>query len=54
MEHLSTDHKHHPNGYNNSHKLRDGKGHPVVNMMESQWKLRQQRDQNFPKEGKRL
>ena len=24
-------------------------GHPVVNSMESQWKFRQQFDQNFPK-----
>ena len=29
-------------------------GHPIVNMMESQWKLRQQHDQNFPMEGKPL
>ena len=28
--------------------------HPVVDMMESQWKLRQQHDQNFPMEGKPL
>ena len=32
MEHLSTDHE----------------GHPIVNMMESQWKLKQQHDQNLP------
>ena len=25
--------------------------HPIVNLMESQWKLRQQHDQNFPMEG---
>ena len=28
----------------NSHKLCDQTGHPVVNLMESQWKLRQQHD----------
>ena len=26
-------------------------GHPIVNKLESQWKLRQQHDQNFPMEG---
>ena len=29
-------------------------GYPVVNLMENQWKLRQQHDQNFPMEGKPL
>ena len=37
-----------------SHKLWDETGHPVLNMMESQWKPRQQHDQNFPMEGKPL
>ena len=45
MEHLSNDHEDHPNQHENSHKLCDEMGHPVVNMMESQWKLRQQHDQ---------
>ena len=47
MEHLSNDHEDHPNQHENSHKLCDEMGHPVVNLMESQWKLRQQHDQNF-------
>ena len=38
----------------NSHKLCDEMGHPVVNLMESQWKLRQQHDQNIPMEWKSL
>ena len=54
MEHLSNDHKDHPNQHKNSHKLCDETGHPVVNMMESQWKPKQQHDQNFPMEGKPL
>ena len=35
-------------------KLYNETAHPVVNLMESQWKLRQQHDQNFPIEGKPL
>ena len=54
MEHLSNDHKDHPNQHENSHKLCDETGYPIVNLMESQWKLRQQHDQNFPMEGKPL
>ena len=50
MEHLSKDHADHEN----SHKQCDETGHPVVNMMEGQWKLRQEHDQNFPMEGKPL
>ena len=45
MEHLSHDHKDHPNQHKNSHRQCHEMGHPVVNMMESQWKLRQQHDQ---------
>ena len=41
MEHFSNDNQDHPNQHENSHKLYD------VNMMESQWKIRQQHDQNF-------
>ena len=37
MEHLLNDH----NQHKNSHKLWDETGHPVVNLMKSQWKLRQ-------------
>ena len=51
MEHLSNDHEDHPNQQENSHRLCDEMGHPVVNMKESQWKLRQEHDQNFPKKG---
>ena len=29
-----------------SHKLCDKTGHPIVNLIESQWKLRQQHDQS--------
>ena len=41
MEDLSNDHKDHPNQQENSHKLCAEMGHPIVNLMESQWKLRQ-------------
>ena len=53
MEYLSNDHKDHPNQHENI-KQCDETGHPIVNMMESQWNLRQQYDQNFPMEGKPL
>ena len=42
--------KDHPNQYKNSHKLYDEMAHPVLSLMESQWKLRQH-DQRFPIEG---
>ena len=48
MEHLSNDNEDRPNQHENSHELCDETGHPVMNFMESQWKLRQQHDQNFP------
>ena len=54
MEHLSNDHKDNLNQHEISHKLRDETGYPVLNLIESQWKLRQQHDQNFPMEGKPL
>ena len=54
QDHLSYDHKDCPIQHANSHKQCDETGHPVVNMMESQWKLRQQHDQNFPMKGKTL
>ena len=54
MENFSNDHEDHPNQHENSHRLCDETGHPVVNLMEIQWKLRQQNDQNFPMEGKQL
>ena len=52
MEHLSNDHEDHPNEHENSHKLCDERGHLVLSLLESQRKLRQQHDQNFPMEGK--
>ena len=54
MEHLSNDHEDHPNQQENSHKRRNKMGHPVLSLCKSQWKLRQQHDQNFPMEGKPL
>ena len=54
MEHLSNDHEDHSNQHENGHKLCDEMEQLVVNLMESQSRLRQQQDQNFPMEGKRL
>ena len=54
MERLSNDHEDHPNQHENSHKLCHETGHLVLNLMESQWKPRQQHDQNFPMEGRSL
>ena len=48
MEHLSNDYEDRLNQHENSHKLCNETGHPVVNLMECQWKVRQQNDQNFP------
>ena len=52
--HLLNDHEDHPNQCENSHELSDETRHPIENLMESQWKLGQQHDQNFPMEGKPL
>ena len=41
MEHLANDPKEHPNQHDNSHKPFDELKHPVLSLMESQWKLRQ-------------
>ena len=54
MGHLSNGNKDHPNQNKNSHKLCEEMGHPIVNQLESQWKRRQQHDQNFLMEGKPL
>ena len=40
MVHLSNNHKKCPNQHRNSHKLFNKMGHPVVNLMERQWKVR--------------
>ena len=53
MEHLTNDHKGHPNQHENSHKLCSEMGHPILSLLISQWKLRQQHDQNFPMEEER-
>ena len=53
-EHLWNYHKDHPSQHKNSHKLCDETGHPILSLLESQWKLRQQHDQNFSMEGKPL
>ena len=48
MEHLSNDHEDRPNHHENSHKLCNETGHPFLSLLEGQWKLKQQDDQNFP------
>ena len=47
MEDLSNDHEDHHNQHENGHKPHDETGHPVLNLLESQFKLRQH-NQNFP------
>ena len=54
MKHLLNDHKDYPNQHENSHKLSNETGHPIMNLMKRQWKLRKQHDQIFPMEGKPL
>ena len=49
MEHLSNDHEDCPKQNENSHKLCDEAGHPVLSLLKSQWKLKQH-DRNFPME----
>ena len=41
MQNLSNDQEDRPNQHENGHKLCNEMVHPVVNMMERQWKLRQ-------------
>ena len=45
MELLLSDHEDRPNQHENSHKLCDETGHPVLSLTESQWKLRKPHDQ---------
>ena len=47
MEHLPNDHEDRPNQHGNSHKQCDETGHLVVNMMERQWKLRQEHNEKM-------
>ena len=51
MELLFKDRKEHSNQHENSHKLCNETGHPVLSLLESQWKLGQH-DQSSPLEGK--
>ena len=44
----------HPNQDENSHKLFNEMGHPILTLMERKWKLTQQNDQNFSLKGKPL
>ena len=51
MEHLPNHHKGQPNQHENSHELCNETGHLALSLLESQCKLRDQHDQNFPMEG---
>ena len=46
--------KERPNQHENSHKLGNEMGHPFWSLKASQWKLRQQHDQDFLMERKPL
>ena len=48
MEHLSNDHEDRPSQYKSSYMLHVETEHLLLSLPESQWKLRQQHDQNFP------
>ena len=54
MEHLSNYYEDRLNQQENSHNLCDKTGHLLLSLTESQWKLRQQYDEYFPKEKKPL
>ena len=54
MEHLPNDQVHQPNWHKNSHKLCDEMEHPVLSLLESQWKLRHRHDQDFQTDRKPL
>ena len=46
MKHLLNDHEDRLSQHENNHKLCNEKGHPLLSLKESQWKLRQQYDEN--------
>ena len=50
----STNQQDHTNQDKNSHMLCDETGYPVSSLLEIQWKLRQEHDQNFPMKEKSL
>ena len=54
MEHLSNEHEDHPKQHENSHKLCDETGYPVLSLLESQWKLNQLTTSEFPNGGKAI
>ena len=54
MEHFLNGLKDRLNQHENSHKLCDETEHPVLSLTESQWKMTEQHDRNFPTEGKPL
>ena len=54
MESLLNDFKDHPNQHKNNRKLPNEQEHSFLSLKENQWKLRQQDDQNLPKEQKPL
>ena len=54
MEDLSNGHEDCPNQHENNHQLCDETEHSIVDLIESQWKLRKQYDQNFSMEEKPL
>ena len=47
MEQLSNDREDHPNWHKNGHKLCNEMSPAVMNQLESQWKRRQEHDQNL-------
>ena len=51
---LSYDHEDHPNQLQFNDKLRNESGHPLLSLKQSEWKLSQKHNQNFPIKGKRL
>ena len=54
LEHLSNDHRDHANQQENSHRLCSEMRHSLLSLKKSQWRQRQQHDQDFPIEEKPL